>query len=411
MDVHAPFIHTRLSRRIVPDGSVKPHRVVFVSHDSRRLGAPILLLDVVRAIAADPAYSASVVLHREGDLYSEFRAVAPTQTALPRVPAWAPRYDVVRQSVANWRVPQAIVDRAVRRHSDVDLAYLNTITLGRYARTFAALGVPILTHVHELEYWMRNKIPSDELTEALTLSRRFIAVSEAVRHNLVDNFGVPDEKITVIHGSVAEDAPMAEVGDLREHLGIPANAQIVGGVGTLDWRKGPDLFVILAKLVASKVLVRPVHFVWLGGDPFSREGRELTHQVRLAGLTGRVHFVAPVSNPAPYFAMFDLFALPSREDPFPLVVLEAARASVPCVAFERGGGAAEFVRGDAGALAPYLDLTSMANSVFGLLSDDAARCRAGAVAAGRVRADYNPQAMISRVRRAIEQTLELSVPM
>jgi glycosyltransferase involved in cell wall biosynthesis len=395
----------------MPGGGFKPHRVVFVSHDSQRMGAPNLLLDVVRAIAGDPAYSASVVLHHGGDLSSEFRAVAPTQTALPEVPAWVPRYDVARGRMASWRVPKAFVDRAVRRHNNANLAYLNTITLGRYARAFAALGVPILTHVHELEYWMRNKIPSDELTEALTLSRRFIAVSEAVRHNLVDNFGVPDEKITVIHGSVSENVPLAEVGDLRADLGIPADAQVVGGVGSLDWRKGPDLFVVLAKLVASKVLVRPVHFVWLGGDPLSRKGRELIHQVRLAGLTGRVHFVAAVSNPAPYFAIFDLFVLPSREDPFPLVVLEAARASVPCVAFELGGGAAEFVRDDAGALAPYLDLTSMANSVFDLLLDDAARHRAGAVAAGRVRAEHNPHVMVSRVRQAIEQTLEHSVPM
>jgi glycosyltransferase involved in cell wall biosynthesis len=299
----------------------------------------------------------------------------------------------------------------VRRDIDVDLAYLNTVTLGRYAREFAALGIPILTHVHELEYWMRNKIPSDELTEALALSQRFIAVSEAVRHNLVENFGVPDEKIVVIYGSVAGDSAVEEVGELRGQLGIPANAQVVGGVGTLDWRKGPDLFVILAKLVASKDLARPVHFVWLGGDPFSREGRELTHQVRLAGLAGRVHFVAAVTNPAPYFAMFDLFVLPSREDPFPLVVLEAARASVPCVAFAGGGGAAEFVRSDAGALASYLDLTGMANSVLGLLSDNDARCRAGEVAAERVRTNHDPRTMISLVRKAIEQTLEFSVPM
>ena len=81
----------------------------------------------------------------------------------------------------------------------------------------------------------------------------------------------------------------------------------------------------------------------------------------------------------------DVFALTSREDPFPLVMLEAAAAGVPLVCFAGGGGAPEFVQPDAGHVAAYLDVAGMAAAVSDLLEREEERQRMGQIAAERVR--------------------------
>jgi glycosyltransferase involved in cell wall biosynthesis len=66
--------------------------------------------------------------------------------------------------------------------------------------------------------------------------------------------------------------------------------------------------------------------------------------------------VEAVSNPLDYLSVFDIFALTSREDPYPLVVLEAALLQKPMVCFEKAGGAQDLIETDAGLIVPYLSL-------------------------------------------------------
>jgi glycosyltransferase involved in cell wall biosynthesis len=79
--------------------------------------------------------------------------------------------------------------------------------------------------------------------------------------------------------------------------------------------------------------------------------------VRLAG--GRV-------DTASYFGAADAFALTSREDPFPMVNLEAMARGVPVVAFVDAGGAVEVLTQRAGIVVPYLDVKAMAREIVAL---------------------------------------------
>ena len=81
----------------------------------------------------------------------------------------------------------------------------------------------------------------------------------------------------------------------------------------------------------------------------------------------------------------DVFALTSREDPFPLVMLEAAAAGLPLVCFAQGGGTPEFALPDAGYMVTYLDVAEMADAVVHLLERDGERLHMGQVAAAQVR--------------------------
>ena len=65
-----------------------------------------------------------------------------------------------------------------------------------------------------------------------------------------------------------------------------------------------------------------------------------------------VEFVGPRANPYPHMRRFDVATLPSRDDPFPLVVLEAMLLGTPVVAFAVGSVADQI--GSAGVIVPAI---------------------------------------------------------
>src|SRR2546425_8840604 len=81
-------------------------------------------------------------------------------------------------------------------------------------------------------------------------------------------------------------------------------------------------------------------------------------------------------------AAADVFVLTSREDPYPLVCLEAAALEKPIVCFANAGGASEFVEKDCGFVVPYLDMLAMADRIVSLI-DSADRRRTMGTAARR----------------------------
>ena len=98
----------------------------------------------------------------------------------------------------------------------------------------------------------------------------------------------------------------------------------------------------------------------------------------------------------------------SREDPFPLVCLEAAAFQVPIICFRDAGGMPDFVEDDAGIIVPYLDVEGAASSVLALACDGDLRRRLGSRAEAKVRARHDidkvgPQ-LLDLFQRYVEDT-------
>jgi glycosyltransferase involved in cell wall biosynthesis len=258
------------------------------------------------------------------------------------------------------------------------------------AMQLVGVGRRLVHHIHELSYTTRELFGATEiLKKAVSKTDFYIAASCAVRDFLATEIGVPVARIHVIHefpvGARQNDRQNTSRQALRRHLGISDDAFVIGMCGVPEWRKGTDVFVQLAMFV-NKLGGAKCHFVWLGGDLHSH--REALHDVTQAGLQDICHFLTAVLNPEPYFAAFDLFALTSREDPFPVAMLEAAASGLPIVCFAHAGGAPEFVGHDAGIVVPYLDITAMATACIELLMDGQRRRKLGDNARAKVQSRY-----------------------
>jgi glycosyltransferase involved in cell wall biosynthesis len=155
------------------------------------------------------------------------------------------------------------------------------------------------------------------------------------------------------------------VAEARARLGIGDHELVVGAVGTADWRKGADLFLQVAARVRRVAPELAVRFLWVGR---SLPHDAVHHRVDVAGLGlgGTVSFVGEVADPGTYLSLMDVFCLTSREDPYPLVCLEAATLGVPVVTFANGGmvelAAADGPEPLLGCV-PYLDVEAMADAV------------------------------------------------
>lgn len=380
-------------------------KILLISHSAERTGAPLMLLNTLRWLNAHSDVACEVLLREQGSLLKEFETLATTRLAhpLPEPPPGFFLRNARKRGLALYPEERHRRDLLAHyRDTGIDLIYSNTIINGDILEQLSPLGLPVITHVHELGYWIERS-GGRNLELVLAHTQQFICASQAVSDYLSSRCGVGLERIAVIHSMVPTNPAKAAPAGIRQQLGIPEQAFLVIGAGHENWRKGKDLFVQLASLVTQEELDRPVHFLWAGGWGTPEDRHNIMHDVRHLGLEGSLHFVGEIGNPEDYFAAADVLALTSREDSFPLVCLEAAAQSKPIVCFGDAGGAPEFVESDAGFVLPYLDLAGMSKALARLATDSELKRRLGERAANKVRERHDIRVGAAQIERIIHE--------
>jgi glycosyltransferase involved in cell wall biosynthesis len=283
---------------------------------------------------------------------------------------------------------------------EVALIYSNTATNGLFLRSLPLGDIPVLTHIHELQCTL-DWNGEMNTREILSQSAHFISCSSAVTEMLTRRYRLDPCRITTIPESIFP----SEVREKSLRYSVcgsdwngSGDAFIVVGTGTVHLRKGSDLFVQLAEYCTKRL--RPgqsIHFLWIGGMSAEFSSGMFAHDVRKLGLESVVTFLGEIENPHPYIAAADLFCLPSREDPFPLVMLEAGALGKPIVAFRRSGGAEEYCSKGGGFLVPYLDVAAMGECILRCAGDKAGLISAGEKARTLVQHEYNVDATGPRI--------------
>jgi glycosyltransferase involved in cell wall biosynthesis len=349
-------------------------KILFISYDASRTGAPILLLHLLRWIKQNTDLPFEVLLRRGGEMLDDFRALAPARVIeKPASRSLA--------ALALKRLGLSDPVKAIGKYYDAKefgLIYANTVSNGDIIEALRWDEVPVLTHVHELEFAIRH-FQARGSRDVFTRSAHFIACAGAVKDVLQREHQVDPVKVDVVHEFIDTEQFSKQSGkgalpSLWKDLNIPDDAFVVGACGRTDWRKGADLFLPLAILTSAKS-EKPIHFVWMGGMMHEKERAAILHDLERIELRSRVHYIGNQQDPSPFYQRMNAFVLLSREDPFPLVCLEAAAAGKPVLCFDRGGGMPEFVRDDAGCVVSYLDLDAMAECIV-KLQQDPARCAA-----------------------------------
>ncbi|MGH7797741.1 MAG: glycosyltransferase family 4 protein [Candidatus Binatia bacterium] len=172
-------------------------------------------------------------------------------------------------------------------------------------------------------------------------SRRIIAVSEQVKWDIISQYSVPAEQIVVLYNGVDlnrfQPAKRGEIRDrIRNRWKIPCDSPLVLFVGSGFRRKGLDHLLS----IWNSPRLDGVFLLVAGTD--ARLGR---YQARADAVApGRIVFAGRQDDIENYYAAADVVALPSLQEAFGNVVLEALAAGLP-VLVSRAVGAAEIVHG------------------------------------------------------------------
>jgi glycosyltransferase involved in cell wall biosynthesis len=352
----------------------KRKRVVFLGHDASRSGAPLVLLAIIRHLSQFREIECISILGRGGPLVDDHVSCSFTYIV--------ENHDVEflewNQHSAAFKAEMSIIadDLAANPPELIICNSLESRHLGDY---FASQGFdPIVTLVHEVA----DPYETAQLARILDLSAASIFVSRYQLGRMQKKLSFDEGKASIVQFGALDgwfgkgDAEAARRA-VRAELGIPADALIVLGCGTTNFRKGVDLFAE----VACDVLSRPelagkeTHFVWVGGGETHYDSALYWAQMTImdAGFEGKVHFVGGQSDPERFYLAADLFVLTSRADPFPCVIQEAMACGLPIISFADKSGAAE-AYGKSGTLVAF-SASEMAQAVAALIESDKERAR------------------------------------
>jgi len=188
------------------------------------------------------------------------------------------------------------------------------------------------------------------------------------------NFGIDMKKIKILPNSInlkrfhrPDGEPEAK---LMKELSISGSDKVVLFVHWLSERKGVHYLPEIIKEVAAK---NPgVVFVIVGDGPYREK---LTLGIEEAGVEEYARVIGSVPNAKipQYYAMADLFIMPSTDEGFPRVLLEAMAMGVPFVANDVGGVRDILTRRQLEFITPVGDVAAFSQRIISLLGDDRLR--------------------------------------
>ena len=356
-------------------------RILFVSHEATRTGAPKIILNLLKYFHANTTAHLQSILHSGGFLAEEFGHYSEVDCLnIPREPS-----DELSKKLR----------RICTRHkeSPPTMAICNSMESRFIAYELHRMGIPVTFLIHELP----SSYEEHDYRQVYDCSERIIFPVDAVRDAAHQRIPIPANLCQVLpQGLLNPDFgraldPNEARKQIRRELELPEDAFIVLGCGTLDLRKGIDHYCGVARnLLNGNSLGRPVHFVWLGeGDRWTHSPYHYTMlDVEKSGIFHQVHFIGEREDVQPFFVGADTFLLTSRVDPFPCVIHEAMAARLPVITFDNSGGAADAVSGGAGFVTPYGDYGAMADMLRLMITQPSVAQSIRDVAEEKVRAQY-----------------------
>lgn len=401
---------------------MEQEKILFVSHDANRAGSQLLLLQLLRLLK-ERNIPMHLLLCNGGELESEFEEVV-TITRLFRDEA-VNSGQLTEKLLKKIHLHKLYEERSAQKENErihmelqehnIGLVFINSVAnAGVYYETLGFLHhLPLVLFVHELAMSVKVYTHEKHLNFLLKKTDHLIAVSKAVASYYVKKYDFPLHHVSTFtlidHEHV--DTKLRHIEDriLEKTYRIPEDAIVIGGCGNAEWRKGNDIFNWIARCVIQKTTPLPVYFVWVGAGPQHQIYELIENDIRLMGLSDRILLIPPTPKALDYLNRFDVMLLSSREDPYPLVVLEAALLEIPVVCFENAGGAPELIETDAGFVVPYMDITAASDAIIELVLDPDLRSTMGKKARQKVLQRHNTEKSVGNVEAIIQRFLPMKI--
>jgi glycosyltransferase involved in cell wall biosynthesis len=244
--------------------------------------------------------------------------------------------------------------RLVRRVRP-DILHVNLFTpwSGQYAQLAGVLTPGVRTvaveHLPMPSTHRRQRLAKRALSRSVSAH---VSVGERAGREIEELAGLPRGRIITIHNGVPDSC----VSPLER----PAGGPVIGSLGRLSEQKAYDVLVrALAELPDAQLVL-------VGDGP---ERARLESLARDLGVSDRLRITGWSDSASAHLAYFDVFALPSRYEAFPLAIVEAMLAEVPVVATDVGSVPEAVQAGVTGLTVQPGRADELARAISALLED------------------------------------------
>jgi glycosyltransferase involved in cell wall biosynthesis len=195
----------------------------------------------------------------------------------------------------------------------------------------------------------------------------------------------------------------AHLARLRQTLGLPPSAPVIGFVGRLVAEKGVIELARAVQQVQSHS--GPVTLLIVGGVDREKTDALTPADVQAAAGTTTCVFAGVRQDMPEMYALMDIFALPSYREGFPRAAMEASAMGIPCVVTDVRGCREAVEHGRNGFLTPLRDVDALADALVRLLQDASLRAVMGATGRSMARERFDEQHVFQRVIGAYRRLL------
>jgi glycosyltransferase involved in cell wall biosynthesis len=262
-------------------------------------------------------------------------------------------------------------------------------------------GIPVLV-VHVRDYPKYRYLTKFVLRQA---SRTLVASRYAARALGALVPGASSSIEVIPNGVAMPVLPERPAPEIRKELGVPGDAFVMTMIAQMAPWKRHDLFLNALALLQGRD--EPIHGIIVGDDIWHRNGEyieQLHSRAKMPDLDGRITFLGSREDIGAILSASDICVLPSSQEPFGRVVVEAWMVGVPVVVSDAGGPAELVEHGHTGLCFRNGDVADLVTCISRLFEDEELRVRLaedGKARAGRYSIENHAMAVAALYRELL----------
>ena len=365
------------------------HTIVYITPSTRLLGARISLLRLLERLDKT-RFTPYVITPRKGPICGELDKLGIS---------WKPIRFGNWRKVKHWpRIPVAIYNIVeLCREISTSLIHSNEFWSFPYAHLAAErLGIPAICHFRCSR--TPDQLPPGKLRKYfLHKADHLIAISNYQKQYFTE---LPElqKKISIVPNGVEIKSFQIEPDkNLRRTLGIPDSGKVIGFIGLISPHKGIEDFLYAGREILKKT--GNVFFLIAGPAVSDTYSTKIDDIVEMYNMTDHVFRLGFRSDIPQIMKLLDLLAVPSRQEAFGRIIIEAMATGIPVVATTVGGIPEIINSMDIGRLVPPETPDELAKILLELIDDDSLRNHLSGHALDRISTVYSLENHIASIQK------------
>ncbi|MBA1248916.1 rhamnan synthesis F family protein [Pseudomonas luteola] len=378
--------------------------VIVVCHEASRTGAPVLGWNI--CVELKRKYNVIAILLGDGELVSYFQESCSVV---------AGPYSVhERQKLALDYAINNIINAYAPK-----FAIVNSLASSSILKPLAENYIPSILLVHE--FYKFHCSPC-ELVDTFAWAGKVIFSAEVVRQSAliertrvaVNNSLIIPQGKSRIPSEQPKDYAEEKISNFYEKMlfGIPyaktRKPFIVLGAGTVEYRKGIDLFVTTAMEIHRTDPNSEILMVWIGRkidvEPYKQYADFVLEQMQASGIGARVKLLDETPYLESIYSMVDMFFVSSRLDPLPNVAIDAMMSGKPVISFESATGISEILASSpltSSCVMPFLSTDAAAKFILSLSKDKEKLKSLGSHVKNIAENVFNMESYVEKLEKAV----------